>query len=288
MFFLIGPAVLGGFIGLLVGSFIGLPFLGMVIGIFIGATPRSGYNKRTRGTFFGNDFGGLDRDSGIFFESVFSMLGKLASVDGVVSASEEKVVRDFMTSQLGLNPMSQKAALEYFNKACQDKTRNFDYWANNLYNRYRSRPAIMELAYNLLLQLSAADGKITEKEKAMLESAASIFQLNQGNSRSYNYYSGAHNQGGQHSYGGSSQGGSSGRYSSSSAGGELASAYGSLGLTPGATDDEVKKVYRKKVAEFHPDKIAAKGLPDEFTKFATEKFQEIQSSYEKIKKARSF
>ncbi|MDC7224332.1 MAG: hypothetical protein PQJ60_11365, partial [Spirochaetales bacterium] len=108
--FFIGP-VLGGFIGLIVGSIIGLPFLGMIVGVFIGSSSRGAYNIHKRGTFFGNDFGGHARDSEAFFESVFSMLGKIASADGVVSVSEERVVREFMTGQLGLNPMSQKAAL---------------------------------------------------------------------------------------------------------------------------------------------------------------------------------
>ncbi len=280
--FFIGP-VLGGFIGLMIGSLIGLPFLGLVIGVVMGSSSRGAYNFRKRGTFFGNDFGGLNRDSEAFFESIFSMLGKIASADGVVSASEERVIRQFMSAQLGLNPESQQAALEYFNKACQDRTRNFTYWAQHLYNHYHNRPAILELAYNLLQQVAAADGTISPKEKEILEEAASLFKLNEGNSRSYGYYSGAYGSSG-HSSGGSGR--SSG--ASTSAGGDLASAYSSLGLSPSASDEEIKKIYRKKVAEFHPDKIAAKGLPAEFTQFATEKFQEIQDSYEKIKRARSF
>ncbi|MDC7221280.1 MAG: co-chaperone DjlA [Spirochaetales bacterium] len=285
--FFIGP-VLGGFLGLIIGGFIGLPFLGMIIGAFLGSSSRGAYNIHRRGTFFGNDFGGQSRASELFFESIFSMLGKLASVDGAISASEERVVREFMSGQLGLNPVSQQSAMEYFNKASRDNTHDFAYWAQQLYIHYRSRPAILELAYNLLLQVAAADGKISDKEKALLETAASTFRLNQGNSRSYGYYSGNYGYNGGSR--GSSSGGQSGsRQSTGGTGGTaLNAAYGSLGLTPNASDDEVKKVYRKKVAEFHPDKIAAKGLPEEFTKFATEKFQEIQSSYDVIKKARSF
>ena len=112
----------------------------------------------------------------------------------------------------------------------------------------------------------------------MLESAAGIFKISAGSYQSRSSYGGS-------SYSG---GGQSSNRGYSAAGGELAGAYSSLGLTPDASDEDVKKSYRKKVAEFHPDKIAAKGLPAEFTQFATEKFQEIQASYEKIKKARSF
>lgn len=39
-------------------------------------------------------------------------------------------------------------------------------------------------------------------------------------------------------------------------------------------------------SDFHPDKIIAKGLPEEFVKFANDKFKEIQEAYEAIKKER--
>jgi len=38
--------------------------------------------------------------------------------------------------------------------------------------------------------------------------------------------------------------------------------------------------------EYHPDTIASKGLPEEFTKFAEDKFREIHEAYEAIKKER--
>jgi DnaJ like chaperone protein len=57
-------------------------------------------------------------------------------------------------------------------------------------------------------------------------------------------------------------------------------------VAPDASDEEIKKHYRTLVKEFHPDRIAAKGLPDEFTDFAESKFREIQEAYEAVKKAR--
>ena len=51
-----------------------------------------------------------------------------------------------------------------------------------------------------------------------------------------------------------------------------------------ATNQEIKKQYRKLVSEYHPDKIEAKGLPEEFIKFANDKFREIQEAYDVVKK----
>ena len=62
--------------------------------------------------------------------------------------------------------------------------------------------------------------------------------------------------------------------------------YRILGITEQATDEEVKKAYRKMAISFHPDKVAQMG--DEYQKGAKEKFQRIQDAYEAIKKRRGF
>lgn len=61
--------------------------------------------------------------------------------------------------------------------------------------------------------------------------------------------------------------------------------YKILGIDEKATDDEVKKAYRKMAAAHHPDKVAHMG--EEYLKGAKEKFQQIQDAYEAIKKRRN-
>ena len=62
--------------------------------------------------------------------------------------------------------------------------------------------------------------------------------------------------------------------------------YKVLGVEESATDDEVKKAYRKMAIKFHPDKVAQMG--EEYQKGAKEKFQMINDSYDAIKKRRGF
>jgi DnaJ like chaperone protein len=62
--------------------------------------------------------------------------------------------------------------------------------------------------------------------------------------------------------------------------------YKILGIEESATDDEVKKAYRKMAVAHHPDKVAHMG--EEYLKGAQEKFQRIQDAYEAIKKRRGF
>jgi DnaJ like chaperone protein len=62
------------------------------------------------------------------------------------------------------------------------------------------------------------------------------------------------------------------------------SAYDILEIVPEATNDEVKKAYRRLAVEYHPDKVAHLG--EDIRKSATEKFQTLVAAYEQIKKQR--
>lgn len=67
---------------------------------------------------------------------------------------------------------------------------------------------------------------------------------------------------------------------------DVDSDYKILEIEKSATDEEVKKAYRKMAVKFHPDKVAALG--EEIQKAAKEKFQKVQQAYENIKKQRGF
>ena len=56
--------------------------------------------------------------------------------------------------------------------------------------------------------------------------------------------------------------------------------YRVLGITPDATDEEVKKAYRKMAVKYHPDKVATLGA--DVQKAAEEKFKAISQAYEAI------
>ncbi|MGJ8687769.1 MAG: DnaJ domain-containing protein, partial [Spongiibacteraceae bacterium] len=66
----------------------------------------------------------------------------------------------------------------------------------------------------------------------------------------------------------------------------LQDAYKAIGVEETASDAELKKAYRRLMSEHHPDKLIAKGVPEDMIKMATEKSQEIQAAYEMIKKSR--
>ncbi|HAF30018.1 MAG TPA: molecular chaperone DjlA [Bacteroidales bacterium] len=66
---------------------------------------------------------------------------------------------------------------------------------------------------------------------------------------------------------------------------EVDSSYKILEIEKTATDEEVKKAYRKMAVKFHPDKVSHLG--EDFQKQAKEKFQKVNEAYEKIKRERN-
>lgn len=57
-----------------------------------------------------------------------------------------------------------------------------------------------------------------------------------------------------------------------------------LGVSEDASLAEVKKAYRKLVKEYHPDKLAASGMPEDYMEFANQKIREINEAYEYLEK----
>ncbi len=56
-----------------------------------------------------------------------------------------------------------------------------------------------------------------------------------------------------------------------------------LGVPPNASQQEIRKAYKEKIKQYHPDKLSHLGQA--FTDLANEKFLEIQEAYDKLKKA---
>ncbi len=193
----------------------------------------------------------------IFFVAAFSMLAKIAKADGMVSEKEIASIEDFMGQDLNLNPESRNSAINIFRQAL-NSNEHFEAFARQFHGAFRNQPRIIELMMDVLLRVSAADGAISDQEEYLLLSAARTFNLSDTDyARLKSRYVKAVN-----------------RY------------YSVLKIDETATNEEVKRQYRTMVSKYHPDKIEAKGLPDEFVKLANDKFREIQEAYDAIRKER--
>ena len=192
-----------------------------------------------------------------FFVATFSMLAKVASADGRISPEELRTVKNFMVNQLNLNPESQRFAVEIFETAINSPI-TFEDFAGQFYLQFRNQPQLLDVMIDVLLRLSVADGTLSESEEKLISSAARIFHFSE---QKYSELKS--------------------RYAPDSE-----KYYAILGTNSRASDDEIKRQYRKLVKEYHPDKIASKGLPEEFTKLANDKFREIQGAYDAVRQER--
>lgn len=193
-----------------------------------------------------------------FFVASFSMLAKLAGADGRVSKEEIDAVENFMVYDLNLDPESRRLATNIFHTAV-DSPDSFDAFAIQFYNQFQSQYQMLDLMIDILLRVSVADGALSSSEENLILSAVRIFNFGDDKYRKFKS-----------------------KYIQ-----DFEKYYAILGCESRDSNEEIKKQYRKLVLDYHPDKIASKGLPEEFTKFANDKFREIQEAYEIIKKERN-
>jgi len=248
----------GGLLGLLLGAALGSAFLGMLLGIWVGNRfDKSLIRILEQGGVWQFGFNqGHSNSQQVFFDVTFSIMGYLAKSDGVVSAREIKVAEKMM-QQLNLGVIAKKAAIESFNKG---KSANFncDDACVRLRQACGMNPVLMQLFLDWQMQAAMADGAMGAKKKAAFDRICANLGIHQGN----NYSQASSERPVQNSD------------------------YDLLGVTSSASNAEIKKAYRKLMSEHHPDKLAAKGLPKEMMKVATQKTQAIQAAYKRIKQAR--
>ncbi len=239
---------LGGPLGAIAGAALGhiLVDKGMdVAGRVIESTgePRIGHAEQTQATYF---------------VSLFSILGKLAKVDGRVSREEIAVVDGFINS-LPMPVREKQFARQIFNEA-KNSRYSIEDFAHQLYQTAGAQPALLLSFLDLLFQIAAADGRFHPEEEAALGVIKKIFNINDKQFEDIKavYFK------------------------------NFDKNYKILNCTPDSSIEEIKSNYKKLVKEFHPDTIISKGLPEEFVEFASKRFQEIHESYQKIRQERNF
>ena len=247
-----------GIIGKIVGGTIGFA-LGGPLGAVAGAVFGHAFDSDEKLPLHrnGGRLSGIEESQLAFFVGTFSMLAKLVKADGRVSREEMAVIEQFALQDLGLTPQSREVAFNIFNAAL-DSPASFEDFAIQFYGYFQSQPNMIEMMVDILLRVSVADGNLHVAEEAMILSAVRIFNFNP--SRYEQMKS---------------------KYAHSSD-----AFYDVLGCRRTDTDEAIKKRYRYLAQTYHPDKIAGKGLPDEFTQLAQDKFREIQTAYDAIKKER--
>ena len=242
------------------GLFFGGP-LGAIAGAALGhhlVDKKGDYTKQTTHMRGEAALGHAEQAQAAYFISLFSVLGKLAKIDGVVTRDEIVLVENFI-SNLHIADREKQFAKQVFNEAKNSRYSMEDF-AFQLYQTNKKQPTILLSFLDLLFQVAAADGRFHPAEEAALRRIKDIFGISD---QQFNNIKGVYFN-------------------------DLDKYYRILDRTPESSNQEIRSSYKKLVKDFHPDTIVSKGLPEEFMDFATKRFREIREAYDKIRKERDF
>ena len=253
-----GSALLGGFIGGMIFGPLGA-VVGGVVGAAVGGKTEAKDSGRSASAS-GNTSSG---DSA--FELLLRSFGKLAKADGLVCQAEADLVTAFMR-QMEFDSADKKRLIAAFNRG-KSSAIPFAAMVEEIKNAFpsESHRTLMQIYCDLVL----ADGAVSEVELNFLRAAERAFGFTGFVDRWYDSLR------------------DSSREDVPPAD-DLGDAYRILGVTPQNTPDEIKKAWREKAKEYHPDKLRGKNMPENIVKLAESKFRQAQSAYERIKRERNF
>lgn len=198
-----------------------------------------------------------------FLFSMLVMASYIIRADNKIMHSEMEYVRQFLRVNFGENAVTEgeQILLNLFNQRKQMDAQNPNAFKNTIaqcgqqiamYMNYSERLQLL----NFLVQIAKADGSVVTEEINALKEVAVSMGLSVSDVDS----------------------------ALSLGGTTLEEAYKVLEISPDATDEEVRKAYRKLALEHHPDKVETLG--EDIKKAAEQKFKQINEAKDIVYKAR--
>lgn len=262
--------------GKLVGGAFGF-MLGGPLGAMLGAAVGHSLDKGLKSIDDVTPIGqgpNTERIQSAFFAATFSVMGHVAKADGRVSEDEIAMARAVM-QQMSLDPDQARVAMDLFN---QGKRSDFDLDAvmAQFKTECHRRRTLLQMFLEILLHAAYADGVLHAQEESILVSISESLGFSSAHFRQLEAMVRA-----QRFFGADAD-----RANAPPPKQLLADAYALLGAKETDSDVDIKNAYRRLMNQHHPDKLIAKGLPEEMVKLATEKTQEIRAAYELVKDRR--
>lgn len=234
-----------------------------------------------------------DSKQSIFFYTTFSVMGHVAKSSGRVTTEHIQTASDFM-DKMRLSEAQKAEAKDAFREG---KLPGFPLSAKlKLFKQhFGHRSDLQQFFLDILIQTAYSDSILEQKEydvllkiakqlgysKRFLDQLIAMWEAElrfqahkQKQNEKYKKYDRR-----------SQQEQNANRQSDSPS---LQDAYAIIGASERDSSREIKRAYKRLMAQNHPDKLVAKGLPPEMMEVAKQKTQDIQAAYDLIKKARKF
>lgn len=205
----------------------------------------------------------------LFVQALFKTMGHIAKSDGLISEADIQMARTIMR-EMRLIGTHKREAMNYYNAG---KAANFNLGRTlQLINALcQHNPPLVKLFVDTILRVSHVDGQHAHKQQ----------QVNIVLSRL-----GFKTVGGDHRESWQQQRQERNNYQAPTP--ETVSDYALLGVSPKAKKNDIKRAYRKKISQIHPDKLIARGAGKAKIDEATRMTQKLQAAYDRIKKAKGF
>lgn len=189
-----------------------------------------------------------------FSMGVIALGAKMAKADGVVTKDEVTAFKDVFKV-----PDSEvKNVARLFNLAKKDVA-GYDSYAKQLARLFQDDRETLKAVLDGLFHIAKADDVLHPSEEDYLASVARHFGFSD---TEFAYIRARHVEA------------------------EERSPYDVLEVDPSISDEELKKRYRELVRENHPDRLMARGVPEEFIEIANKKIAAINQAYDEIAKER--
>jgi DnaJ like chaperone protein len=190
-----------------------------------------------------------------FGVAVVVLGAKMAKADGTVNRREVDAFKEVFH----VPPQEVKNVARIFDVAKRD-AKGFEPYAKQVALLFRDELVVLEQLLAGLFHIARADGEVSPAELGFLRRCAVIFGLDEA---------------------------AFSRVQRQFAVDAEPDPYRVLGIDPAATDEEVKKTYRRLIREHHPDTLVAKGMPREFVDMANARMAAINAAYDVIEKRRA-
>ncbi|WP_319497646.1 DnaJ family molecular chaperone [uncultured Cohaesibacter sp.] len=193
---------------------------------------------------------GLDRKQLTFTVAMIALSAKMAKADGVVTQDEILAFQKLFSIPAG----EERNVARMFNLAKQDVA-GYEAYARQIAGLYENDMETLADILDGLFMIAGADGVMHNREMLYLEHVAEIFGIPE---RCFE------------------------RISMSHVKPDEQDPYTILEAERSMSDSELKSHYRKLVRENHPDRLIARGVPEEFVRISTEKLATINNAWSMI------
>jgi len=259
--------------GKIIGSLAGLATLKpwfAVLGLFLGHQFDRGFADRYRK--FEKQGADIGRVSDDFVRALFQTMGHLAKIDGRVAEEEIRAARMIM-HRLGLSPANVRRAIAWFDDGKQPGFLLVQTIREARRVSARST-AQRTLFVRLLLEVVLAKDALKTEERSLIWVVCTELDIGRVELAQLEAMIRAQ-KGFKRSPAGDADAA------------RVRGAYDALGMSPEASNEEIKKAYRRLMNRNHPDKIAGSNPDSVVLAEAERRTREVRVAYEMLKARRS-